>query len=436
MLSVKKKVGRKTAWYQLDNAAKIYPPTASEKRAHVFCFSAIISEEVDPFSLREAVVKTLAHYPTFKTKLMRGHFWYYLEQNDKPVKVFKEEADYLNSIDYKENNDYLFQVLYIRNKITVKFFHALTDGTGGFNFFKSLLATYFVVIGKSVDTEGLIKPIDEPATAIEGEDSFIAYRNQSNEKKKKIFKPYHIIGKPFDYDGCGMITAKIDMKQLKLLSKSAGVTVTAYLAALYSFSVFNSFLKDRRINNKLVSVLIPCNLRKKYGGETQRNFTMFARFSYDYNNYESDMTVDKLAEICQQQMSEDLKTSNLDKMIDDNVKTEKNFLIKITPLPVKNLIMRLAYSKVGEVLQTVNLSNIGLTELPESITPYIKDVTFAIAPTFSCNHQVGVIGYNDNLYVTFTRAYVETELEKFFIRYLTSNGVHVEVSSNYWESQP
>ena len=126
---------------------------------------------------------------------------------------------------------------------------------------------------------------------------------------------------------------------------------------------------------------------------------------------------------------------NLDKIIHDNVKLEKNFFIKITPLFLKNLVMRIVYSRVGEVLQTVCFSNIGLVNLPESVSSHVKALTFAITPTFSCGHQVGALGYNGKLYVTFTRNFVETTIEKNFVRQLTAKGVKVKVHSNYWESK-
>ena len=133
---------KKELWFPLDNAAKIYPPTASQKRAHVFCFSALLDNEIQSDFLIKAIENVLNHYPTFKTSLKRGTFWYYLEENKKPVKVFVETPYYLKQIDYKENNGYLFQVLHVRNKITIKFFHALTDGSGGFTFFTEVLTQY------------------------------------------------------------------------------------------------------------------------------------------------------------------------------------------------------------------------------------------------------------------------------------------------------
>ncbi len=425
---------KRATWYPLDNAAKIYPPTASSRRAHVFCFSAMLDSETQPEILQTAVTNVLNHYPTFKTKLKKGAFWYYLEENNKPVKVFEEPPYFLKQINYKENNDFLFQVMYIRNKITVKFFHALTDGTGGFKFFSEILLEYLSLCGHTIDLEEKVKPIDEPSNMDSSDDSFRTYEYNSKEKSENPPRPYAIKGTPFDYDGCGMITAEFDLEEVKKLAKDCGVSITSYLAAVYSYSVFDAFLKNKPYGNRLVTVLIPCNLRKKYGGETMRNFTMFARVLNDWSK--NPCTVEDLAKLAQDQITDGTTKEKLDKIIHDNVKTEKNFFIKITPLFLKNLIMRLAYIKVGENLQTVDLSNIGLLNLPEGLRDYVKKITFAIAPTFSCGHQTGVIGYNGKLFVTFSRNYTETSLEKTFIRHFTNKGIKVKVSSNYWESRP
>ena len=424
---------KKTTWFPLDNAAKIYPPTANSRRPHVFCFSAILDGEIEPDILKIAVQKVLNHYPSFKTRLKRGAFWYYLEENKKPIKVFEEQPYYLKQINYKKNNDFLFEVMYIRNKITVKFFHALTDGTGGFKFFSEILIEYLAQQGHNFDLEEKVKPIDEPSNMFSSDDSFRTYENNVKNKVLKPPRPYAIKGTPFDYDGCGMITAEFNIVDIKRLAKEVGVSITSYLASVYSYSVYESFLKDKQYGNTLVTVLVPCNLRNKYGGETMRNFSMFARVMKNWNKDPS--TIEKFALSAQEQILEGTTKEKLDKIIHDNVKTEKNLLLKSTPLFLKNLIMRLAHIKVGENLQTVDFSNLGLVNLPEGINNYVKKITFAIAPTFSCGHQTGVIGYNGKLYITFSRNYTETYIEKNFIRFFTEKGIDVKVDSNYWESR-
>ncbi len=424
---------KKQNWYTLDNAAKIYPPTASSRRPHVFCFSALLDSEIQKDLLQKAVTNVLNHYPTFKTTLKRGAFWYYLEENRKNVLVFDEPPYYLKQINYTENNGYLFQVMCVRNKITIKFFHALTDGSGGFKFFSEVLVEYLSLTGNEIDLEGKLKPIDEPYNNLSADDSFLTYESVTKEKSVNPPKPYDIQGTPFEYDGCGMITAELDINEVKTLAKSCGVSITSYLSAVYSYSVYESFLKDKPYKNKLVTVLVPCNLRKTYGGDTMRNFSMFARFLYDWNKGE--LSIPELSKIAQKQILDGTKKEMLDKIIHDNVKNEKNFLLKIVPLFLKNFIMRLVYVKVGENLQTVDFSNLGLVNLPKKLNEYVKKITFSIAPTFSCENQAGAIGFNDKLYVTFSRNYTETTLEKVFIRHFTQNGVNVKVYSNYWESR-
>ena len=125
----------------------------------------------------------------------------------------------------------------------------------------------------------------------------------------------------------------------------------------------------------------------------------------------------------------------LDAMIRDNVKIEKNFLMKIVPLFIKDFAIRCVYHKVGEALQTGNISNIGIVELPASMQKYVTDFTMAIAPTYSCKQQLGAISYNGNLYITSTREFVETNFEREFFTTLSKNSVSVEIFSNNWEAK-
>ena len=97
--------------------------------------------------------------------------------------------------------------------------------------------------------------------------------------------------------------------------------------------------------------------------------------------------------------------------------------------------MRLAYKRVGEVLQTGDLSNIGLLKTPESFSKYLKDIAFVIGPTAGAQQNLSVIGYNGKIYISSARAYVETKIERELFKKLANNGVDVTVYSNYWESE-
>ena len=68
-------------WMKLDNAALIYPAAKRRNWKALFRLSADLTDPVDPQVLEEALASTLARFPGFALKLMRGAFWYYLEHN-------------------------------------------------------------------------------------------------------------------------------------------------------------------------------------------------------------------------------------------------------------------------------------------------------------------------------------------------------------------
>ena len=109
----------KLYWRRLDNSAKIFPISAGKKYSTVFRFSAVLKEEIDPESLKQAVILALKKYKSFKVRMKLGVFWNYFEDNPKDP-IIEEEKDYpCKYIDYKRNNNYLFKVTYYDQKINI-----------------------------------------------------------------------------------------------------------------------------------------------------------------------------------------------------------------------------------------------------------------------------------------------------------------------------
>ena len=422
----------KKNWYPLDNAAKIYPPISSKRRGGMFSLSARLTEEVVPEILSEAVDILLARFPMFKVKLKRGWFWYYLEENTRPFKVEPEDAYFLRYIGEVKNNDYLFRVMYRENKISATFYHSLCDGTGGLNFFKALLGEYLKLKGHDIKTEGLILNENSPHTLSESEDTFLSAYHKPKEKAKKDKNAFKTDGTPFDSDGCGVILGQVKIDELKALCKKYEVTITTFLSALYMQCVYTEFIKNKKVKNKNVQLLIPVNMRKVYNSETLRNFALFARLGHDWNE---EIPFEKCIEICKQQLKEGLDKEKLDAIIYSNVKTEKNVLLKVMPLFIKDIAMRIAYNYVGDNLHTANVSNLGSVELPDSVSKYVENISFALGPSYTCKTHLALLGYKNTLNLCFTRLFVETRLERAFFRRLSEMGVKAKISSNFWEEK-
>jgi len=420
---------RKT-WYPLDNAGKIYPPVTNNRRPSTFSFVAVLSEKINKNTLQKAVDEILVRFESFNVKLKRGIFWYYLEKNNKPCKVEPEPAYYLKHIEPTDNNGYLFRVFYKDNRITMTLFHALCDGTGGLDVFKSLIYEYLVLSGKEISSDNKIITCVTPYTLAETSDSFNAHDYKTKKKPIKEKDAFKTDGTNFKWDGCGIINGIVSVDELKKECKKYDVTITIYLAALYMHSMYLAFIKGKRVKNKNIKLLIPVNLRKWYPSETLRNFAMFVRLHHDF---EEEFSFEDCIKICKEQMEEGLTKEKLGAQIWSNVKTEKNWVLKIIPLFIKDFVMRLAYGKVGDNLHSANISNLGVVDLPDSMKQYVKNIAFVIGTSFSTKTHMGLISYNGKLNMTFTREMVENQLEKHMLTTLANKGIKVEVNSNYWE---
>lgn len=424
---------RKKNWYPLDNAAKVYPAISSPRRPNTFSFSARLTEKVDEKILNKAVNIILDNNPTFKVKLKKGVFWYYLEENLLPFVVEQEVPNYLGYFDFSDHNNYLFRVFYNDNKISIVMFHALTDGDGALTLFKSIIAEYLSLKGYEIDSENLITPLDAPYTHDNGEDSFSAAYKKKAKKAKKEKKPFKVEGTPFDYDGYGLITAKIKLADLKEICKQYKATITEFLTGLYMYTAYNVYLRNKRVKNRTISILVPANMRKIYKSKTLRNFSLFIRPRHNFETEELDLA--GCIKTCQKQIKEGLCEDCLDGLIHDNVKIEKNFFMKIVPLFIKDIVIRMVYNRIGENLQSGNISNIGIVELPTCMQKYVTDFTMAITPTYSCKQQMAVVSYKENIYITVTREFVENNFEKEFFTTLSKNNAKVEIFSNNWEAR-
>ncbi len=422
----------KKNWYRLDNAAKIYPAISNNRRGSMFSISAVLSEVIDKIILNDAVNAVLSRFPSFKVKLKRGFFWYYLEENKKTFQVSEEPPFFLKFINERENNDYLFKVFYLNKKITLCCFHAICDGTGALDFLKAIIFEYLLLTGKNIKAEGKLKTIYSPFTNEESKDKFIQVYDKNLPKPQRERSAFKTYGTSFKFDGMGIICGKININDLKEICKKYGATVTTYLCALFMHCIFKAFIKDKKIKNKLIKILVPVNMRKFYKTETVRNFSLFCRVGHDY---EQEISFEQCIELCKNQIKQGIDKQNLDKLLNSNVKIEKNWFLKIVPLFLKDIVMKIAYNKVGDNLHTANLSNLGVVNLPQSFKTYVEDFFFVLGTSFSCKNHMAVISYNENINITFSREIVENNLEKMFFNELTKQGLDIEIISNYWEDE-
>ena len=119
-------------WLRLDNAAKIYPSTASEESPAEFRLAFTLKKPVRLLWLQRALERIMPRFPYFQVHLRRGFFWYYLQRSEVVPKVELLKNVPVSIISLKERTAPLLRVSARERTVAVDFSHILTDGNGGF----------------------------------------------------------------------------------------------------------------------------------------------------------------------------------------------------------------------------------------------------------------------------------------------------------------
>lgn len=416
-------------WYKLDNAAKLFPSVANTKNTSVYRVSAVMSEPVDIEILQHAADTVFVRFPMFMVKLRKGIFWNYLDAAVNGLKVEEERQYPCRDIDPIESNGYLFKILYFNNRISVEFFHALTDGYGAVEFLKSLLFYYLKYAGNDINPENLILLADDGVDNPEKEDSFNKHYKDAYYESVSGRKAYHIKGTPFERFGNNVVHGTMSASKLNNIAKQNNCTITSYLTALLIYSIYQTQLKDSEHNPPVV-VAIPVNLRKAFPSESLRNFFGVVNIGVKVTETTS---FDDLLVATREMLKQKTTKLNLQNIIYNNVALERNRATLFIPLFLKSLFVNAGFNSLGENKRTISLSNIGNIKLPQQMDEHIKQIEALVYPSNKSPMNCGICTVNDKLTITFTRNIAEADILQYFFSHLAQQDeLEVNVYSNDW----
>lgn len=417
-------------WRRLDNAALIFPAAQRRNWSNAFRISFTFADPVDPDVLQRALARVAPRFPSVVVRLRRGLFWHYLEELETPPAVQADTWQPLVGMTGGDVRRCAIRVLYYRARMAVEFFHAVTDGTGGMVFAKSLAAEYVRQrYGVTVPATDGVKDPDEAPKESEFVDCF-----QSNagpvSAPRDDRNVYRAKGEPEQDRYLHVTTGILDAAQLVSEAKARGVTVTAYLAAVLLQSLLEMQAEDEPSARRRspVKVQIPVNLRQLYGGDTMRNFVAVANVGVDARL--GTYTFEELVQSVHHQMALAITEKNMRAIFTPNVNDERNRLLKVVPLGLKNLIMRMVFDAVGERVASLSMSNLGDVRLPEAMRPYVRRVEFVLGAQATAPYNCSVTSWQGETYVTIVRNSVEPRLERAFFTALVRMGYHVKIESN------
>ncbi len=409
-------------WRRLDNTGKLFPLVSSQSLSNVFRIAVTLKEEIEEDVLQQALEDILPLFESFRVRIRRGLFWYYFEANHRKIKVEKEDTYPCQFISNKVAPYYLFRVSYYNTRINVEIYHALSDGLGAVNFAK-LLACRYLQIKHRMDTPEIIRDINVNG---EEEDGYLKYYKEVKKQSYSSEKAYQMEGHKLGFRVENIVHGSIPLKELKPVSKSYGVSITKYLTAVLIWTIYEEYLKGKE-KTPFIGVNLPINLRSIFKSETLANF--FAVTAVNYNPVGRSVDFEDILKVVSQQVDEQIMKEKLEEKISYNVSAEKNLFLKIVPLGIKKLALKLIFKKKDSG-HTITLSNLGPIKVDEPYREYIENFYVLIGVSHSQTAKCALIAYEDNLVMTFSTVFDDNKLAHGFFERLKLHGISSELESN------
>lgn len=416
--------GLKRQPYSLDNAAIVYPLGMKYGQMPMFRLSAQLREYVEPVLLQLALDFTIKRFPTFSAVIKNGFFWHYLETTNA-LSLVEEERDIpCKPISIILRTYRSMRVLYYRKRVSVEFFHVLTDGTGGMVFLKTLLSEYLrlkqIVVRKENGVLDVDGEIDEAELVNE-------FANAKGEARLSTFvdrKSLQIDGKLSRLNLTKIVHFEMDPKKLHEKARSYGGTVTAYMTALIFMAAEKCISRKEGIFN----IQIPVNMRKFNGSKTLRNYSMYFNASRDISEISDLKTLVR-------DIDAQIKEKGSQKMMNQMMMTTRRLISSLSfiPLFLKVPIMQMVYGYLGNRIIGCNLSNLGVVEFPDGMKEEIEKIYFVMPPGSPNRFTTTLATAGDTSIFSVMRSSKDSSIEEELFRLLNGEGLirQIEGSVDY-----
>ncbi|MCF6407125.1 hypothetical protein L3C95_29790 [Chitinophaga filiformis] len=423
---MQKKVHDNDLWFRLDNAAKIYPVIKDHELTSVFRVGVELKKRVKARQFLLAIQALEDRFPYYKVKLQTGFFWYYLEPDGQPIAVEVDTRVPCRAFGKKE---LMFRVLVRENRISVEFSHILTDGTGALEFLKTLLAVYFEKCHLATPAEFQHLNVYESPHREESLDAYNLYSEDINARPRRIPAAFHV---PFRLRGrprFHVLKATVPTASIIKEAKAHNVSLTEYLTSVYLFSLQQVYEQlpefRKRANRKILRIEVPVNLRRIFPSRTMRNFSLYVIPEIDLRL--GHYTFEEIIKTVYHQMQLETDKKLISKMLSRNVSTERNAFIRSIPLIIKSLIISKLYT-LGTKQYSGVVTNLGNISLGNNVNALIDRFIFIPPPPNKVlKVNCAVVGFQDQLVLTFGNITKSRELERLILTFLVKSGIPVKI---------
>lgn len=409
-------------WYPLDNSAKIYPISMNHGQMSVFRLSAILKKEIVPEILQMALTFTIKRFPSFATTVKKGFFWHYLDTTKIRFNIEEDNGLPCQPINIASNSSKTFRVMYYDKRISVEFFHILTDGTGGMVFLKTLIHTYLDLLGVTSEIDSNMFDINEVSTPENTSNAFQNVPKSENSSGFMDSPALQMSGAISRHKPHQVLHFTMDASKLKSVSKSYNSTITTYLLSQMFLAMF--YATDEETGD--LSIQVPVNMRKFFPTSTVRNFAMYCGVRLQITDV---TTIESMVPTITKQLADKANQESMSEMMTSSATMVKS--LRFIPMFIKQPIARIIYGFLGDKIFSNTLSNLGVVQMPEPLVSHIEKFDFSLGPTITNRAACAAVTYNNKTVFSITKITNDPSFEERLLHNLKKDGIDVEVEGNY-----
>ena len=419
----------KQGWYPLDLSAIVYPTLQRRNFSSVYRLSVLLKKEVQPDLLQQAIDMTLPRFPSYKSAMRKGLFWRFLEPNNRPGPFVQEDVrNFCMPMPFKSNNRYLLRFYYHGRRISLEAHHSLGDGTGGMHLLHTVTANYLRLLGYEIPNQYFVLDIHEQPDPEELENAYMRYSNAKVRPPRPMEKSYRIRGSIEPFYTFHVIDGIMSVKDVMQVANGYHCTITEYLNAVLLFALLQKQKQDKPFKEHPVKIAMPVNLRRFFPSRTLRNFITMIYPSIDPRLGE--YTFEEIITNVHHYMRYSINEKFLRGDITTNAATQRNPLIRVVPLFIKDFVVKTFYRRVQDRNSSAGLTNMGALKVPEEMIPLIERFDIYMGIPFSARTNCAIVSFQDTLTINFGSCIHESDVERYFFSKLVEDGIPVTIESN------
>lgn len=389
---------------------------------------ARLKDKVAPDALKKAVSMALSRNWAYRTSFSftpEGLVDFY--DNDAEPPVFFDDGRYY-SMGSTETNGYLFVILYDENRITMRTFHAVTDGKGQGMFFQAVIYNYFSLIGENPAPDPSVLTPDSPEEPGERALSFEdtadpdAAAGITEEEKYPVYEIKEERSKRSEEGLTRLIRLTCSSRELIGLAKQNGGTLTGLLMAICGRAIYETYGKS----DDTIKCLCTVDKRKFWGYRALSNFSgaVNVRFTPDLNEK-------PLSEVCMDQ-TRILKEMNTKERLAFSGQRSLESGQIFRSFPIIPLAQKFK-EKASSPDVTYTISNVGSISMGADIDEKIESFEVK-SPIFGGMDFPGFITYSfkDSFTILSEQNFESDELIRKIARQLEEFGVSSTVEDLGW----